>query len=116
MIPDELTAEFIKEHRNDDVRKLALLGARYPGVNIRLAVIQIEGRQLAKSKLPAWSATDGVIYPVRLSMEQCSSEETARYKASLIEGESIADLTGGFGIDCSYMAEKMKNITPDAMQ
>lgn len=108
MIPDKLTAEFINEHRNDDVRKLALLGARYPGVNIRLAVTQIEGRQLAKSKLPAWSATDGVIYPARLSMEQCSSEETARYKASLIEGESIADLTGGFGIDCSYMAEKMK--------
>ena len=108
MIPDELTAEFIKEHRNDDVRKLALLGTRFPNINMRTAVTQIEGWQLAKSKLPAWSATDGVIYPVRLSMEQCSSEETARYKASLIKGKCIADLTGGFGIDCSYMAEKMK--------
>lgn len=98
------TKEFIAAHRNDDVRTLALQASRYPGVDIREAVTQIQGWQLAKEKLPAWAATDGIIYPVRLSMEQCSSEATARYKALLAQGTLMADLTGGFGIDCSYMA------------
>ncbi len=98
------TQEFITTHRNDDVRALALQAARYPDVDIREAVTQIQGWQLAKDKLPTWAATDGIIYPVRLSMEQCSSEATARYKARLAQGNIMADLTGGFGIDCSYMA------------
>ncbi len=104
MIPNKETAEFIKEHRNDDVRKLALQAARYPEIDMRVAATQIEGWQLAKSKLPAWSKAEGIVYPIRLSMEQCSSEETAQYKASLITGETLVDLTGGFGIDCSYMS------------
>lgn len=66
---------------------------------------------MAVTKLPAWAAVEGIIYPVRLSMEQCSSEATARYKASLVEGTRLADLTGGFGIDCSYMAERFSEIT-----
>lgn len=104
MIPNKETAEFIKVHRNDDVRKLALQAARYPEIDMRVAATQIEGWQLAKSKLPAWSKVEGIVYPIRLSMEQCSSEETAQYKASLITGETLVDLTGGFGIDCSYMS------------
>lgn len=104
MIPNKETAEFIKEHRNDDVRKLVLQAARYPEIDMRVAATQIEGWQLAKSKLPAWSKAEGIVYPIRLSMEQCSSEETAQYKASLITGETLVDLTGGFGIDCSYMS------------
>lgn len=111
VIPDKETAQFIKEHRNDDVRILALQAARYPAIDIRAAATQIEGWQLAKSKLPAWSKVEGIVYPVRLSMEQCSSEETAQYKASLITGDTLADLTGGFGIDCSYMsAGRIKSI------
>ena len=98
------TKEFIAVHRNEDPRTLALQARRYPGVNIREAAVQIEGWQHAREKLPAWAATDGIIYPPRISMEQCSSEATALYKAALVKGGSIADLTGGFGIDCSYMA------------
>lgn len=98
------TKEFIAAHRNEDPRALALQARRYPGVNIREAAVQIEGWQHAREKLPAWAATDGIIYPPRISMEQCSSEATALYKAALVKGGSIADLTGGFGIDCSYMA------------
>ena len=98
------TKEFIAAHRNEDPRTLALQARRYPGVNIREAAVQIEGWQHAREKLPAWAATDGIIYPPRISMEQCSSEATALYKAALVKGGSIADLTGGFGIDCSYMA------------
>ena len=93
------------------MRSLALQAARYPEVDMRMAVPQIEGRRLAMAKLPAWAAVEEVVYPVRLSMEQCSSEATARYKASLVEGVRLADLTGGFGIDCSYMAERFDETT-----
>ena len=103
---DTATIEFIKKHRNDDVRTLALQAGRYPTVDMREAVVQIEGWQQACEKLPAWAAVDGIIYPPKISMEQCSSEKTAKYKAALIEGESFADLTGGFGIDFSYMAQR----------
>lgn len=72
------------------------------------ALTQIEGRQLAQHKLPTWAATDGIIYPPRISMEQCSSEATALYKASLAQGKQFADLTGGFGIDCSYISRNFE--------
>ena len=108
---DEQTLAFIREHAGDDVRQLALQASRYPQVDMRMAATQIEGRRLASTKLPTWAATDGVIYPVRLSMEQCSSETTARYKASLMQGHRLTDLTGGFGIDCSYMSEHFEEVT-----
>lgn len=108
---DEHTLAFIREHTGDDVRQLALQASRYPLVDMRVAATQIEGRRLASAKLPAWAATDGVVYPVRLSMEQCSSEVTARYKASLVRGSRLTDLTGGFGIDCSYMSEHFDEAT-----
>lgn len=75
---DAATRDFIREHAGDDVRSLALQAARYPEVDMRVAATQIEGRRLAAAKLPAWAAVEGVVYPVRLSMEQCSSEATAR--------------------------------------
>ena len=96
--------KFIAEHRNDDVRTLALQAARYPGVDMREAVTQIEGWQHASTKLPEWAAVEGIVYPPRISMEQCSSSATALYKASLMKGSTFADLTGGFGIDCSYIS------------
>jgi len=101
---DTATIEFIAQHRNDDVRTLALQAKRYPAVDMREAVTQIEGWQQAREKLPAWASVDGIIYPPKISMEQCSSEKTAKYKAGLIKGNSFADLTGGFGIDFSYIA------------
>lgn len=105
------TKEFIAKHRNEDPRALALQAKRYPTVDMREAVTQIEGWQSAKEKLPAWAATEGIVYPPRISMEQCSSEATALYKASIARGESLADLTGGFGIDCSYMARGFRRAT-----
>ncbi|MBR6691720.1 MAG: RsmD family RNA methyltransferase [Bacteroidaceae bacterium] len=108
---DLKTKEFIAAHRNEDPRRLALQGNRFPGVDMREAVVQVEGWQAARTKLPAWAATDGIVYPPRISMEQCSSEATALYKASLVGGERFADLTGGFGIDCSYMARAFGHAT-----
>ena len=98
--------DFIREHRNDDVRQLALQAARYPDIDMQQALQQIAGWQTARTKLPEWAATDGIVYPPRLSMEQCSSEATAKYKAKVLDPSpsTIIDLTGGFGVDFSYMA------------
>ena len=103
--------EFIKQHRHDDVRALALRKAE-EGVDIKWCLQQIEGWQKACEKLPRWSQVDGLWYPPVLSMEQCSSELTAKYKATIVsrllpecsERGCFADLTGGYGIDFSYMA------------
>ncbi len=108
---DEPTRAFIRDHAGADVRQLTLQAARYPQVDMRVAATQIEGRRLAMAKLPAWATVDGIVYPVRLSMEQCSSEVTAQYKASLVSGTRLADLTGGFGIDCSYMSGSFEDTT-----
>lgn len=99
------TLEFIRLHRMDDVRTLALQAAKYKNIDLPQALQQIAGWQTARRKLPHWSETEGVLYPPHLSMEQCSSELTAVYKAEVLgTGNSMADLTGGFGVDCSYLA------------
>ena len=102
------TLRFIQEHRTEDVRVLALHASKYPGVDMAAAVEQIAGWQAAVRKLPEWSQTEGILYPRHLSMEQCSSEVTARYKASLACGDTFADLTAGFGVDCAYMARNFR--------
>ena len=103
--------EYIAQHRSDDVRQLAL--RRVPdGVDAKWCLQQIEGWQLAVRKLPHWAQTEGLWYPPRISMEQCSSEATAVYKSQIIERlvpsasgrAAMADLTGGFGVDFSYLA------------
>jgi hypothetical protein len=84
---------------------VALKGTKDPDVDLTFALDQIAGRQTARRKLPSWAATDGIVYPPHLSMEQCSSEQTARYKARLAgSGHRMVDLTGGFGVDFSFMA------------
>ena len=102
------TLRFIEENIRADVRSLALQAKKYPQVDMAMAVVQIAGRQIAEAKLPSWYRTGGLLYPKHLSMEQCSSEVTAIYKASLLQGETFADLTGGFGIDCSFLSRKFK--------
>lgn len=102
------TIAFIEEHARADVRSLALQAKKYPGVDMAMAVVQISGRQISEAKIPSWYQVEGLLYPKHLSMEQCSSEATALYKAGLVEGETFADLTGGFGIDCSFLSRKFK--------
>lgn len=119
------TRQFIDTHREDAVGQLALLGRQHPLVDLPFALEQIQGWQTARKKLPAWAACQQIIYPPHISMEQCSSEVTARYKAALLSrwlsdqpaGGSLSgtqkpsahctlyDFTGGFGVDFSYMAQ-----------
>ncbi|MCR4603116.1 MAG: class I SAM-dependent methyltransferase [Prevotella sp.] len=110
---NEATWRYIREHANDDVRQLALRGSRDQEIDITMALQQIQGRQLARKKLPTWADIDGVIYPKHLSMEQCSSELTARYKLRVIgqlnshqrKDGLFIDLTGGFGVDFTFISE-----------
>ena len=122
---NQATQDFIRQHQDDDVRQLAFLGSKYPEVNMPFALDQIRGRKMARVKLPRWASLEGIIYPPHISMEQCSSESTALYKAELAarllglpasssgtemkaENEiEFVDLTGGFGVDFSYIAARL---------
>lgn len=104
---------FAREHRQDDVRRLALQAAKYTDMDFSFALHQIKGWQVACKKLPSWAAHEQLLYPQQLSMEQCSSEQTARYKQQLVQrlcGQTqnegtLVDLTGGLGVDFSFMAQ-----------
>lgn len=108
-ITDE-TADFVRSHRLDDVRALALKGDANGKVDLAFALNQIQGWQTARQKLPSWAAADGIVYPPHLNMEQCSSEATARYKSECLASRldlskaTLIDLTGGFGVDFSIMS------------
>lgn len=80
---NQATQDFIRQHQDDDVRQLAFLGSKYPEVDMTFALDQIRGRKMARVKLPRWASLEGIIYPPHISMEQCSSESTALYKAEL---------------------------------
>lgn len=104
----DATQQFIRANQDADVRTLAL-APKQPDVDIKWALQQIEGRQLAARKLPAWAAEPDIWWPSRLSLEQCSSQATACYKAQLVGalvqgGGTFADLTGGFGVDFAAIA------------
>ena len=105
------TQLFIREHSSVDVRALALQAKKYPDIDMPTAITQIAGRQVAAEKIPSWREIEEIWYPKHLSLEQCSSEITARYKARLLQGDSLTDLTGGFGIDCSFLATGFKSPT-----
>ena len=117
---NQATQNFIRQHQDDDVRQLAFLGSKYPEVDMPFALDQIRGRKMARVKLPRWASLEGIIYPPHISMEQCSSESTALYKAELAarllglpvsssfsEEIGFVDLTGGFGVDFSYIAARL---------
>ena len=108
----------MRQHADEDVRQLALRGCKDPDVELTVALQQIQGRQTARQKLPSWAAVDGIQYPPHLNMEQCSSEQTARYKADLCrrllsgsQQTSLYDLTGGFGVDFAWMSEAFDQST-----
>jgi len=113
------TQEFITQNLDADIRDLALRHAGRTDIDLHYALDQIAGRRTAQTKLPMWVATNGIIYPPHISMEQCSSEQTAMYKAKVAQRliaelpvlpvlppnpTTLIDLTGGFGVDFSFLA------------
>jgi hypothetical protein len=102
--------EFINDNIGATISKLALQKNPFPNVEWISILNQIEAKTKAKAKLPNWFATKNIVFPSKISIEQTSSEKTASYKASIASGESLIDLTGGFGIDDYYFAKKIKKV------
>ena len=102
---------FVKEHVNDDLNRLLLCASRFPDIDVPFAVEQIASRRQIREKLPSWYANDDLIFPAKVAAEQCSSEQTGKYKQRLVDKEAIlCDLTGGLGIDSFYFSEKVKKV------
>ena len=101
---------FINANVGKSISKLALQKNPFPEVNWIGILSQIEAKTKAKDKLPNWFLTKNIIYPTKISIEQTSSEKTASYKASIVSGDSLIDLTGGFGVDDYYFSKKIKNV------
>ncbi len=102
--------EFINENLNSDISKLLLKKVAFPSVETKEIIEQIEAKKRSEKKLPTWFSTKTIYYPNKLNIEQTSSERTAKYKSKLINGASIIDLTGGFGVDCYYFSKRFKNV------
>ena len=102
--------EFINNNLKTDLPQLILRGSDFPQISIQEIATQIETKRKAEKKIPLWFSTENIIYPKSLNLEQTSSQITATYKAEQIEGESLIDLTGGFGIDSFFFAEKFQKV------
>ncbi len=102
--------EFISVSTDKDISKLALQKNPFPKVNWVSILNQINAKKKAKDKLPTWFQTQKILYPTKISVEQTSSEKTAKYKANIINGENLIDLTGGFGVDDYYFSKKVNQV------
>ncbi len=102
--------EFINTHLNSSVTALVLKGTPFPTVDTKELIEQIEAKSRCEKKLPTWFNTKNIYYPNKLNIEQTSSEITAKYKSRLISGDSIIDLTGGFGVDCYFFSKVFKTV------
>jgi len=102
---------FINKNLQEDPTKLILKGAPFQGIAIQEIVEQIISKKKCQQKLPTWFNTPQIYYPNKLNIEQTSSEITAKYKANLINGETLIDITGGFGVDCFAFSENFKEVT-----
>ena len=103
--------DFINANISTDVQKLGLQKNPFPEIDYKTILNQIEAKSKAKTKLPTWFSAPFILYPPKISIEQTSSEVTARYKSEIISGESIIDVTGGFGVDCYYFSKKIASVT-----
>jgi len=100
--------DYINANLNTDVNQIALAKSPFDGITPAELATQISAKKKAEKKLPTWFHTENIYYPPVLSIEQTSSEVTARYKSKLAKGNALIDITGGFGIDTYYFAKKVK--------
>ncbi|QOD60721.1 class I SAM-dependent methyltransferase [Polaribacter haliotis] len=102
--------QFISENLKSDITKLIFKGSPFEGISVQEIANQILAKQKSFTKLPTWFSTENIYYPEKISIEQTSSEITAKYKSEIISGDSIIDITGGFGVDCFYFSKHFKNV------
>lgn len=110
LLLNEDVQEYIKARIDDDLKSLAFKKNPFPDIDWKEILIQIESRKKAEKKLPTWFNSSNILYPPKLNLEQSSSETTAQYKSSLVSGNSLIDLTGGFGIDCFFFSKKVNQV------
>jgi hypothetical protein len=103
--------DFINANLKTDLTKLILKGCPFKEISIQEIAAQIVAKNKSQNKLPTWFRTENIYYPNKLNIEQTSSEITAQYKSKLVFGNSLIDITGGFGVDAFYFSQKVKNIT-----
>lgn len=103
--------QFVQDHLKEDPAHLLLSHKSVPGIDLKAAAQQIAMRQKAAKKLPFWANHPSLIFPPTVSMEQCSSELTAQYKARLVSGKTFIDITGGFGVDTFYIGRHFREVT-----
>jgi hypothetical protein len=106
----EAARRYVAAHLHDDPAHLALQARRHPSLPVPELVRQIQARQKARTKLPEWASNPDLIFPPALSVEQASSARTAAFKASLVDGQRLADLTGGFGADTAHFATRVTHV------
>jgi 16S rRNA G966 N2-methylase RsmD len=100
--------QFVQDHQSEEPAQLLFAYSGKTDFDLKAAVQQIQARQKAKHKLPSWTAKQEILFPVSLSLEQASSEETARFKSALVNGKIMIDLTGGFGVDTFFLSENFQ--------
>lgn len=102
--------EFIDVNLRIDVNSLILKSAVFEEVDNKELAEQINSKKKAKDKLPTWFGAKNIYYPAKISIEQTSSEETAKYKSSFVSGKKFIDLTGGFGVDDYYFSKQFESV------
>lgn len=102
---------FISNNLHSDISKLILKGSPFEEITVQELANQIVAKKKSETKLPTWFQTKNIYYPEKVSIEQTSSEITAAYKSTLVKGERLIDLSGGFGIDDYFFAKQFKQVT-----
>ena len=109
-ILNEEVQQFISDNLKSEITKLILKGSPFASISIQELANQILAKQKSTKKLPTWFSLDNIYYPEKISIEQTSSETTANYKSKIISGDTIIDITGGFGVDCYYFSKQFKKV------
>ncbi|MEO8794225.1 MAG: hypothetical protein ABI390_02095 [Daejeonella sp.] len=102
--------KFISDNLGADISRIIFSKSPFAAVSSKELAIQIESKKRTEKKLPLWFNTPGIYFPVKLSIEQTSSEITANYKSELVSGDTLIDLTGGFGVDSYYFSKKFEKV------
>lgn len=101
---------YLESHAHTPLAQFIFKGSPFPDISIQELAQQLDGKRRIKKKLPLWHATHGILFPPKLNIEQTSSAFTAAYKASLVSGEALIDMTGGMGIDSYYFSKQFKQV------
>lgn len=108
--------DYIQQNLSSNITKLILKGSPFPNISVQELANQIIAKQKSRTKLPIWFHTKNIYYPPKLSIEQTSSEVTASYKSTIVKGNSLIDVTGGFGVDAFFFSKQFKAVTHCELQ